>query len=81
MSSGGKPLLLAQPELFVPLLPVLPPPDPPLLLTRHPLLFPQLRLARALGLGAWAGRTELRSRPPSAKKDETSESRRHMAKE
>jgi hypothetical protein len=36
---------------------------------------------RALGLGVWAGRTAQRSRPPSAREDETSESRRHMPKE
>jgi hypothetical protein len=36
---------------------------------------------RALGLGAWAGRTALRSRPPSAGKDKTSESRWHLAEE
>jgi hypothetical protein len=36
--------------------------------------------ARAPGLGVWAGRTAQRSRPPSAKEDETSESRRHMEK-
>jgi hypothetical protein len=37
--------------------------------------------ARALGLGVWAGRTAQRPRPPSAREDETSESRRQMAKE
>jgi hypothetical protein len=36
--------------------------------------------ARAPGLGVWAGRTTQRSRPPSAREDETSESQRHMAK-
>jgi hypothetical protein len=44
-------LLLAQPELFVSLLPTLPAPDPPLLLPRHPLLFPPCA-ARAPGLGS-----------------------------
>jgi hypothetical protein len=79
--AGGKPLLLAQLEFFVPLLPELPPSDPPLLLTRRPLLFPPLRRMRALGLGAWAGRTALHSQPPSAKEDEMSKSRRRMEKE
>jgi hypothetical protein len=37
--------------------------------------------SRALELGVWAGRTAQHSRPTSARKDETSESRRHMAKE
>jgi hypothetical protein len=37
---GGEPLLLAQPILFTFLLPALPPPDSPFLLTRRPLLFP-----------------------------------------
>jgi hypothetical protein len=60
MLPRGKPLLLEQPEFFVPLFPVLLPPDPPLLFTRRPLLFPPLRRARALGLGAWAGQTARR---------------------
>jgi hypothetical protein len=37
--------------------------------------------AHALGLGAWVGRTARRSRPPSAGKNEMSESRRHVAEE
>jgi hypothetical protein len=81
MSPGGKPLLLEQPEFFVPLLPVLLPLDPPLLLTRRPLLFPPLRRTRALGLGAWVGQTARRPWPPSIGKDETSESRRHLEEE
>jgi hypothetical protein len=44
---GRKSLLLAQSELFVSLLPALPAPDPPLLLTRLLLLFPLLHRARA----------------------------------
>jgi hypothetical protein len=67
---GRESLLLAQPEFLVPLLPALPPPDPSLLLARRPLLLPPLR-PRALGLGAWAGRTARRSRSPSAGKSET----------
>jgi hypothetical protein len=42
---GRKSLLLAQPELFISLLPALPAPDPPLLLQRRPLLFLPLRHA------------------------------------
>jgi hypothetical protein len=37
--------------------------------------------ARALGIGVWAGWTAHRSRPPFAREDKTSESRRHMEKE
>jgi hypothetical protein len=49
--AGGKPLLLAQPEFFVPSLSALLPLNPPLLLTRRPLLFPPLSCARALARG------------------------------
>jgi hypothetical protein len=47
----GEPLLLAQPELLAPLLPVLPSPDAPLLLAGRPLLLPPLRCARARDRG------------------------------
>jgi hypothetical protein len=63
---GRESLLLAQLELLTPLFPALPSPDPILLLARRPLLFPLLRRARALVLGAWAGRTMRRSRLPAA---------------
>jgi hypothetical protein len=44
--------LLVQPVLLFPLFTALPPPDPPLLLARRPLLLPSLRHARARsGLG------------------------------
>jgi hypothetical protein len=46
------------------LFPTLLPSDPLLLLARHPLLLPPLRLAHAPGLGAWAGRTARRARRP-----------------
>jgi hypothetical protein len=84
---GRESLLLAQPELFISLLPALLAPDPALLLLRRPLLFPPLRRpllflplrrARVPGLGVWAGQTARRSRPPSAREDETSKSRRQM---
>jgi hypothetical protein len=42
-SPGGEPLLLAQPEVLTFLLPVLPPPDPPLLPAHHLFLFVPLR--------------------------------------
>jgi hypothetical protein len=42
---GRKSLLLAQSVLLVPLFPVLPPPDPPLLLARRPLLQPSVHRA------------------------------------
>jgi hypothetical protein len=58
-------LLLAQPKLLTPLFPALSPPDS-LLLARRPLLLPPLRCARALGLGAWAGRIARRPRSPAA---------------
>jgi hypothetical protein len=44
-------------------------------------LLPTLRRARALGLGAWAGRTLRRSRPPSARKSKMSELQRRIAEE
>jgi hypothetical protein len=72
-------LLLAQPVFLVPLFPALPPPDPSLLRAHHSLLLPPLCRARAIGLGAWAGRIARRSRPPSAGKSEMSESRRCVA--
>jgi hypothetical protein len=77
----GESLLLAQPVFFVPLFPALPPLDPSLLLARHSLLLPLLRHARALRLGEWAGRTARCSRPPSAGKNEASESRRRIIEE
>jgi hypothetical protein len=42
-SLGGEPLILTQPVLLTLLLPALPPPDPPLLCARCPLLFSPLR--------------------------------------
>jgi hypothetical protein len=48
---GKKSLLLTQLEFLVPLLPAFPSPNPPLLLTRRPLLFPPLRRARARAQG------------------------------
>jgi hypothetical protein len=47
----GESLLLAQPIFFVPLFPMLPPPEPSLLLTRHSLLLPSLCRARARARG------------------------------
>jgi hypothetical protein len=49
-------LLFTQSVLLVPLFPALPLPDPSLLLASRSLLLPRCA-ARALGLGAWAGRT------------------------
>jgi hypothetical protein len=51
-------MLLAQPVLLVPLLPALPPLDPPLLPTRGPLLLPPLR-----GVGGCSGSGRGRVRP------------------
>jgi hypothetical protein len=51
MSPGGKPLLLAQPELFVPLIPAFALSDPPFLLTHLLFLFPPLRSARTRARG------------------------------
>jgi hypothetical protein len=42
-----------------------------------PVVAPRARLS---GLGVWAGQTAQRSRPPSAREDETSESWRHTTK-
>jgi hypothetical protein len=52
-------MLLAQPELLTPPFPVLPSPDPLLLLARHPLLLPPLLRARACS-GSGRGRVGLR---------------------
>jgi hypothetical protein len=72
--------LLAQPKFFIPLLPAFPPPDPPLLLTRRPLLFPPLRRARS---GSGRGRVGLRRvhGHPLLGKTKTSESQWHLAEE
>jgi hypothetical protein len=78
---GGESQLLAQPKLLTPLFPALPSPDPRLFLVRHPLLLPPLRPARALGLGAWAGRTARRSRSRAVGNKRKVRPRRCVARE
>jgi hypothetical protein len=46
---------------------------------RRPLLFPPLRRARALDLGAWLDQTARRSRSPSAGYKQKIRPRRHAA--
>jgi hypothetical protein len=72
-------VLLAQPELLTPPFPALPSPDAPLPLARRPLLFPPLRRARVLRLGAWAGQTTRRSWPLSARNKQSFKTCRHPA--
>jgi hypothetical protein len=60
VAGGREPLLLAQPELFVPLFPAFSPPDRPFILARRPLLFPSLRRSRARSISG-CGRVGPRS--------------------
>jgi hypothetical protein len=76
---GGESQLLTQLKHLTPLFPVLPSPDPLLLLACRPLLLPRLRRAR--GLGAWAGRTARRSQSRAAGNKRKVRPRRRDARE